>query len=282
MNLNNQVIKEEEGQGKGEAVTRDTMTKPFAMEQANISKEKGDENSQPFIPVKKQQRTPASVAVEPSPAPTPSVGVSSSASIPSISQSSSKMTVPLASLITNLAPVSNANPVPAPAKAWATVAVKDEAKGLKEIQEAEAKQAKEMERLKARPNVVSPVVSPGGAISTRDEEVGTMLTWGLPTSLAGVRAVKDNAASPNTTMPPAAVWTGAGTAKVVGAGVSNGAKKTTMKDIQEEEEKRRKERDVVTTAKRVGEKASFYISQTIINLKCDRQFRPKLPPNFLP
>jgi hypothetical protein len=251
LSVSNQGVKEER---KGEIKTTMT-TKPPTLEQAIVAKEDEDENSQPFIPVKKQLRTPAPPALEPSPAPLPSVSISNSASIPSISQSSSKMTVPLASLITSSTPVANANP--APAKAWAIVAVKDEAKGLKEIQEAEAKRAKEMERLKVKPAAVSPVVSLGAAASTKDEEVGTLLTWGLPTSLAGIRAGKDNAAGTSATTPPAAVWTGAGAVKVVGAGVGNGAKKTTMKDIQEEEEKRRKKERVVTTAKRVSEKVSL-------------------------
>lgn len=224
--------------------------KPSAPAPPEAPKDDEDEDSQPFIPVKKQ-RAPAIQAVEPSPGPLSSTGVSPSVPTPTISQSSSKMTVPLASLITNPPPVTTPTSAP-PAKAWATVVVKDEAKGLKEIQEAEARRAKENEKLKARP---APSASPIAPSSAKDEEVGTLLAWGLPTSLAGARGGKDSAVTSNASTPPAAAWATGSGVKGAGNGAGNGTKKATMKDIQEEEEKRKKkERDVVTAARRVSDK----------------------------
>ena len=247
---------EKEKQKAPSAISEAVKAKPSAEVALATPKEEEDVNSQPFIPVKKQQRVPPVQTAEPSHAPPTSVGISPSVSTPTISQSSSKITVPLASLITNPSPAVTTPTAGPPAKAWATVVVKDEAKGLKEIQEAEARRAKENEKLKARAAPSAPIISPGGASSTKDEELGTLLTWGLPTSLAGARAGKDTAAASNASTPPAAVWTGA---KVVGGTASNAAKKTTMKDIQEEEEKRKKkEREVVTAAKRVTEKVGYF------------------------
>jgi PERQ amino acid-rich with GYF domain-containing protein len=77
------------------------------------------------------------------------------------------------------------------------------------------------------------------------------LTWGLPTSLAGTRAASSkDSASPSTNSSPV-VWANA--AKVV---AGTGPKKAmTMKHIQEEEERRKqREKELATTARRVGEK----------------------------
>ena len=257
--LNRQAVKEEKEGETANSITTQKIDiakpKPSPIEQIRGD---NDDDSKPFTTVKRQHRTPGAHPIEPPPAPVPSARFSNSNLSPSISQSSSKMNVPLASLITN--PPLAANP--APAKAWATVSAKDETKGLREIQEAEERQAKENEKLKARSSTISPVLSPGGAASAKDEDVGTLLTWGLPTSLAGARGGKDatTSSSTATATQPAAVWAGGGAAKVAGSAVGNGTKKTTMKDIQEEEKRKKKERETPTAAKRVGEKVGFYLS----------------------
>ncbi|PVF94393.1 hypothetical protein CPB86DRAFT_47034 [Serendipita vermifera] len=205
-----------------------------------------EDDNQPFIPVKKRgagvQSTTEQVTAA---APVASASVTQQPTAPA-PPATSKMTVSLASLVTNPSPVTPS----APPKAWATVAVKDDAKGmsLKEIQEAEAKRAKEAQKARstATPAVSSPVAGTG-----KEEEPATM-TWGLPISMAGGRtpsATKD-VTSPVTTAPTA-VW-----ANAAKAAANPGAKKPmNMKDIQEEEERRKKkEKDANSAARRVSEK----------------------------
>jgi PERQ amino acid-rich with GYF domain-containing protein len=156
------------------------------------------------------------------------------------------MTVPLVSLITNPPSTTNQNSATPAPKAWATVPVKEEGKSLKEIQEAEERRARESQKPK-NTTIVSMASSTGGA---KDDEVAT-LTWGLPTSLVGTRgAASKDSTSPITNSAPV-VWANA--AKVV---AGTGPKKAlTMKDIQEEEERRKqREKELATTARRVGEK----------------------------
>jgi hypothetical protein len=142
----------------------------------------------------------------------------------------------------------------APPKAWATVATKDEPKTLKEIQEAEAKLAKEKEALaqKSRPAPVSATSSGPVSASKDDETASTLLTWGLPTSHAGARAPSSiSAGAGKEGSSPAPVWANAAKSPTI-----VGAKRTmTMKDIQEEEERRKKKEKepTATTARRVVE-----------------------------
>lgn len=208
------------------------------------------DNDLSFVPVKKRG---SAAHVPTAQAPASHANINSPIiTLPSNSNTaSSKMTVPLASLITN-PPVTNQSPITPAAtapKAWATITTKEEGKGLKEIQEAEEKRARENQ--KPKQTVITPVTSSAGG--SKDDEVATM-TWGLPTSLAGARAATGSKDTPSpSTNPPPAVWANAAKA----ATVIGPKKAMTMKDIQEEEErKRQKEREIVTTAKRVSEKVS--------------------------
>ncbi|CAG7852746.1 SubName: Full=Related to GYF domain protein-Aspergillus flavus NRRL3357 {ECO:0000313/EMBL:CCA74430.1} [Serendipita indica DSM 11827] len=205
-----------------------------------------EQNEQPFIQVKKRASA-AQVAASSLPTPT-SPSTTAPVASPTAPAAPAKMTVPLASLVTNPSPAASTPPAPAPApRAWATVVNKDEPKTLKEIQEAEAKKAKEAQ--KVRPSA-PPVVTTSSS-SSKDGDLGT-LSWGLPTSMAGARnaTTPKEAHSPSTNNPPPAVW-----ANAAKAGAAGGKKAMTMKDIQEEEERRKKkEREAVTTAKRVSEK----------------------------
>lgn len=199
------------------------------------------DNGLPFLTVKKRTSTTHSSSAQPT-AVQANIGAPNGAAPP-------KMTVPLASLVTNPPSTTNQSPVtpatPAP-KAWATVPVKEEGKSLKEIQEAEEKRARESQ--KPKNTTMAPMASSAGGL--KDDEVAT-LTWGLPTSLAGTRAASSkDSASPSTNSSPV-VWANA--AKVV---AGTGPKKAmTMKHIQEEEERRKqREKELATTARRVGEK----------------------------
>jgi hypothetical protein len=231
-----------------EAASKPADTLPAAPIPTPSQEMTNEDNAQPFITVKKRGAAAQPSAEQPAPAATVASTPGTQQTTAVTSPTSSKMTVSLASLVSNPSPVTPT----APPKAWATVAVKDDNKGvsLKEIQEAEAKRAKEAQ--KARPTVTS-AVSPSATGTGKDDEPATM-TWGLPISMAGGRTPSAAKETPSpVASAPTAVW-----ANAAKAAAGPGAKKSmTMKDIQEEEERRRKkEKDANSTARRVSEKVN--------------------------
>lgn len=179
----------------------------------------------------------ASKEVATSEIPTPAPSKSRRKAGASYSARSGAKAIPAADVIAARPP----SPVAAPVEPKSPWSIDDEKKSsgaplsLREIQELEikkleARKASERER-SVRMTAASTSASPSS------EDIQT-LSWGLPTSQAGTRSVKEPQALPTpavtATLPVAtsnAVWTNAIRAPVV---------KKTMKEIQEEEEKRKK------------------------------------------
>lgn len=111
-------------------------------------------------------------------------------------------------------PVKPSTPKPAP---WAAKAPTSTGPSLREIQEAESRQAEARKQALAEARALA---SPATAHSSSEDVTGTM-SWGLPG-----QGIKANTTGSST--PPGPAWGGA----------SDGPKKT-LKQIQEEEEKRK-------------------------------------------
>ena len=122
---------------------------------------------------------------------------------------------------------SSANSAAPKAAPWANKDEKEKAgPSLRQIQEAEAKQAEARRAARAAAALQAQQIAALTGSST--EDLPSSMAWGLPSSGSG-KASTSAAQSPSVTAPPAAVW-----------GSGDAAPKKTLKQIQEEEEKRKK------------------------------------------
>jgi PERQ amino acid-rich with GYF domain-containing protein len=204
------------------------------------------------VPPPAPEPTPAVIPTAESPVVVPAAPVPTAEPAPATpaSRHKSPTVVPPKPAVEDIlsSPVPEPSPVSqAPSKTpWTAVAQKDEKKAtggvmsLREIQEAEAKQAQARKVAEKERLVRASASTPADEAVTPTSMPKTTTTWGLPTSQTGPRgavpSAKDAAAAAAATP---AVNTPGGTPVWTNAAKPPAAAKKTMKEIQEEEEKRK-------------------------------------------
>jgi PERQ amino acid-rich with GYF domain-containing protein len=191
----------------------------------------------PGAPVVSPKKVTTSLAREPSPAPiveetpAPAPAPARVASPPAPKQDK-PAPITLSNVIDKAISPSPATATAAGPKAapWAQKDEKEKAgPSLRQIQEAEAKQAETRRAARAAAQLQAQQAAAYGNASS--EDLPASMAWGLASSGSGKATASNPAlASPSVATPPAAVWGGGDAA----------APKKTLKQIQEEEEKRAK------------------------------------------